>query len=262
MTKKFSANGYPKNPDDLFYAQPSQSDADLDAEHGYLDYSKKGSKFDSYKQCYHTHPVLLLGGGKLIGGSCISPVTEDADVYIGLDMGMRVVRSYPWETNIVQVAFPINDMQAPKDAAQFKKLVEWTCNQLQQGKTVHAGCIGGHGRTGTLFAAIFNVLNGDKDATTTVRKLYCKKAVESSVQIDFLHKHFGITKVSGTKSHYGLSGGLSGYGKHGGTSSIISGWPSSGASEIKAKSKSTAFSKAEKVWNSVNSPMKIIGVLL
>ena len=212
----------------------------------------------AYKACYHTHPTLLIGGGTLYGGSCISPLITDADVYIGLDTGMRVQPVFPWEkeTPVQQILFPVTDMCAPSNANDFAKLVEFVCNQLQLGRHVHAGCIGGHGRTGTLFSAVFSVLNNDKDSINTVRKLYCSKAVESSEQISFLHKHFGIAKVEGTKDSH-----AKGYNpstkKSVGSSDL---WPTSGASEIK-KSKVAPFSSAKKVWNCVNSASKAVGIL-
>jgi len=212
--------------------------------------------------CYHTHPTLLIGGGTLYGGSCINPIIGNADVYIGLDHGMQVKEYLPWELEyqIQQVLYPITDMNAPNDVKTFTKLVDFVCNQLQAGKRVHAGCIGGHGRTGTLFSAVFNVINGDKDSITSVRKLYCKKAVESLDQINFLHKHFGITKVDGTKEFaakgYNPLQGYSGKSMKGVTDS----WPKAGASEIKKKA-GTAFANAKKTWNAVASNKKAVGVL-
>jgi hypothetical protein len=68
------------------------------------------------------------------------------------------------------------------------------------GKTVHVGCVGGHGRTGIVISAIVAELTGKKDAIQWVRKHYCKKAVESKAQVQFLMKHYGVTEVTGTKS--------------------------------------------------------------
>lgn len=218
--------------------------------------SKKST--GGYKSCYHTHPKLEVGGGTLYGGSCISPIISDADIYIGLDSGMRIQEYLPWEREVQQILYPIIDMNVPSDPKTFAKLVEYVCNQLQAGKHVHAGCIGGHGRTGTLFAAIYSVINSDKDATTTVRKLYCKKVVESSAQINFLFKHFGINKVEATKESVGT-----GYNPSTFSSKSMKGvtdfWPKAGASEIKKSP--TVFANASKVWNAVNSSTKAVGVL-
>lgn len=214
-----------------------------------------GSKYSGkvYTSCYESHPVLKIGGGTLIGGSCISPVCKTADVYVGLDRGMRLMPTRPWvdDRSVQQILFSIQDMGVPHSAKDFDGLVRYLCNQLQENKTVHCGCIGGHGRTGMLFAAMFSVINGDKDAISSVRKMYCKKAVESDAQMSFLHKHYGITKVEPTKKALPKL-------------ESFQNWPKSGASEIKSKSKasnSSVFASATHVWNHVNSPHRARGSL-
>jgi hypothetical protein len=109
--------------------------------------------------------------------------------------------SYPWNASKVEVLFYIADGTAPTQADEFKKMVVWAAEQITLGKKVHAGCIGGHGRTGTFLAALVSHMTGNEDAITYVRENYCKKAVESTSQVDFLHKHYGIKKVAGSKAH-------------------------------------------------------------
>lgn len=153
-------------------------------------------------RCYESHPVLKLGKGKLVGGSARNPV-KGADVYVVLQDGdMNGRQTDPWEKKqaVIEVAYFIRDMHAPANVERFKKLVTWLCKQLQDGKTVHVGCIGGHGRTGTVLSAIVAESQGEKDAIQWVRKHYCKKAVESKEQVDFLRKHYGVSKVEPTKS--------------------------------------------------------------
>lgn len=151
-------------------------------------------------RCYESHPALKVGDKLIYGGSCISPVVKDADIYIGLDHGMtQSYDAYPWnESKVVEVFFPIVDRNIPKNPAEFRKMIDWICNQLHSDKKVHVGCIGGHGRTGMVLSAVVNVMTGEKDAVTYVRDNYCKKAVETSGQIDFLNKQFGITKAKGS----------------------------------------------------------------
>jgi protein-tyrosine phosphatase len=93
----------------------------------------------------------------------------------------------------------IQDGKTPKDVANFIKLVEWTAEQLRDGKKIHAGCIGGHGRTGLFFAALVAHMGIEKDAINYVRDNYCDRAVESKLQIDFLIKHFDVRDADGTK---------------------------------------------------------------
>ena len=166
----------------------------------------KGSS-SGYKRCYESHPPLKLPGTELViyGGSCLHPAVKDADIYIGFDHGMKFTqRSWPWKKG-AEFLFEIRDMHAPSDIDEFRKLVAWTKEQLEAGKKVHCGCIGGHGRTGTFLAALVSEY-GEKDAIAYVREHYCKKAVESSDQIKFLEKHFGVIPAKGSKSYASGSG--------------------------------------------------------
>jgi len=164
---------------------------------------KKGETHwsDTGARCFHSHPPLKLpGADKVIyGGSCNYPAVTDADVYIGFDRGMPATeKAWPWTPGF-EVPFFIPDMGVPKDPLAFASLVTWTREMLDAGKKVHCGCIGGHGRTGTFLAALVSCY-GEADAISYVRKNYCKRAVESSTQIDFLAQHYGVVKVAATKS--------------------------------------------------------------
>jgi hypothetical protein len=162
------------------------------------DYELLGTAGTVVESCYRSHKPLVLGdtGLSIHGGSCSSPVIKDADVYIGFDGIMTFTeRSYPWNPGH-EILFRIADRHAPANAAEFRKLVDWAAEQLHAGKKVHCGCIGGHGRTGTFFAALVSVMLGEKDAIAYVRERYCKKAIESEEQIRFLVKEFGITAAA------------------------------------------------------------------
>src|SRR5260370_28453547 len=103
-------------------------------------------------RCYESHPIFMIpcAEGEMVGiygGSCISPVIKGADVYVGFDSSMTYGRAMPWDGG-VEILYKIQDRGVPKDIVLFKKLVAWVAEQLLGGKTVHAGCIGGHGRTG------------------------------------------------------------------------------------------------------------------
>jgi hypothetical protein len=174
------------------------------------DFKEKGEKgvSDAFSgtnlavRCYESHPRLKIGKGTLCGGSASYPVVKNADVYVALQSGSTSGRiSDPWEVQtVVEVQYSIQDMHAPTNVTRFKKMVTWLCNQLHEGKTVHVGCIGGHGRTGTVFAAIVAEALGEKDAIQWVRTHYCKKAVEAREQVKFLMKHYGVSEAEGAKS--------------------------------------------------------------
>ncbi len=157
----------------------------------------------SYHRCADDHLALKLGDGLVIyGGNCGTPVMADCDVYIGFDSCMRFTgKQFPWMKGH-EIRFLITDMNAPTEAQtpDFKKLVSWTIMQINAGRKVHAGCIGGHGRTGMFLAAIVKEMMGKKGAITYVRKNYCASAVESQSQIDWLNKEYGISKVKASKA--------------------------------------------------------------
>ena len=152
-------------------------------------------------RCYESHKSLTLGKTGLVvyGGSCSMPVVSDADIYIGFDASMSV---RPWPSMAQQILFKVPDMSVPGESEAYLKLVEWAVAQIVAGKKVHAGCIGGHGRTGMFLAAIVSVLCKEDRAIDYVRKHYCNKAIESSVQIDFLAKYFGIVKEKPAKTGF------------------------------------------------------------
>ncbi len=146
------------------------------------------------------HPLLeILPGTLPVAGSASSnPVVDDYDIYIGFDHMSLTSRGMPWEPG-EEIHFPIADMGVPGDVVRYRELVDWTLLQLGGGARVHAGCIGGHGRTGMFFAALVAAATNRKDAIAYVREHYCKKACETSKQIDFLVKHYGVDAIAGSK---------------------------------------------------------------
>ncbi len=205
----------PKNLNDFIHGDRAKvrgTKSNLDKD--WLDAkSNKKVNWAPHVSCYEGHKPMPLPGTSLVihGGSCSSPTIKDADVYIHLQKGDLDPRHWPWKKG-VGIMFPITDMSIPAEPAEFRKMVAWTKKALEEGKKVHCGCIGGHGRTGMFFAALVSEF-GEKDAITYVRKNYCHKAVESSSQIKFLNKEYGITEVKGSKEgkSYGVTGSSYGH---------------------------------------------------
>jgi hypothetical protein len=197
-------------------------------------------------RCYESHPPYKITDDLTIyGGSCSWPMITDADVYGGFDYGMHPKAGvYPWSqtSGPVEFLFEIVDRGIPKNEAEFDKMIVWLGDQLKAGKKVHIGCIGGHGRTGMVLAALRHHLTGDVDATAHVRENYCKKAVESQKQVDFLNKRYGINKVpvktewlTGTKTGKKSASSYS-------SSSSYSDWKTGGHSQSTGNPLNTAAS--------------------
>jgi hypothetical protein len=201
-------------------------------------------------RCYTGHPALPIPGTGLVvwGGSCLDPVVTDAEIYIGFDSGMKLTeRQLPW-TPGHEVRYLIQDQGIPNNPSNFMKLIEWTAARLEAGSKVHAGCVGGHGRTGLFFAALVKVMAGEPDAIAYVRQHYCRKAVESQRQVDFLVATFGITAAEPRHSAAGFTG------SNGGKSSRWPGdelaWPPRESRPPKppAGSRATPLASAPNIW--------------
>ncbi len=148
------------------------------------------------------HPLLEIKPGlpPIAGSACRVPVFDDCDIYIGFDGMDFTERHLPW-TPGMEISYPVPDRGVPKNPATYGKLVDWTLEQMEGGAKIHAGCIGGHGRTGMFFAALVAVATGRKDAIQYVREHYCKKACETAGQIDYLVKRFGVDTAKASKSY-------------------------------------------------------------
>lgn len=168
-------------------------------------YGESMSSKTKTKRCHHSHPPLKIGGGVIYGGACAEPCGK-ADYNILLDGFEKGDELPPWEGRFI-VRFPIRDGDVPS-TDKLKKLVDWIGEELAKGKKFHIGCFAGHGRTGTVLAAIVAKVDGEKDAIRWLRENYCKKAVESKKQVDMLVKHFGVKKAKPSKPGYAGTGSV------------------------------------------------------
>ncbi len=144
--------------------------------------------------CYHSHKPITVGPGTLYGGNCATPFYKDADYYVGLEiLGANMnPKAFPWNEGEA-FTFHIPNGGVPADVINFVKLVDWIGQKLEAGKSIHVGCIGGHGRTGLVLAAVCVMMGvGENlDPIGFLRSAYCPKAVETAAQVEFLALVFG-----------------------------------------------------------------------
>lgn len=147
-------------------------------------------------RCHETHPPIQVGTGTLLGGNCRDHKRhKGVDLYVALDGSMAHPHFDAAKPMPQCVHYPITNMSVPNNPDKFHQLVITIRSYLAKGKTVHVGCIGGHGRTGLVLAAVIAVdyekVGPDCDAIGWLRANYCKKAVESNAQEGFLATHYG-----------------------------------------------------------------------
>lgn len=72
-------------------------------------------------------------------------------------------------------------------------MVETAIEYMKHDKIVEFGCFGGHGRTGTVLAALIGKVEGMtvQKAVDAVRDRYCIEAIESQEQVDALLFYLG-----------------------------------------------------------------------
>ena len=73
---------------------------------------------------------------------------------------------------------------------RFYRVIRKILSALKQGRSVEVGCIGAHGRTGTLLAGLLVAAEGltARQAIQEVRARYCDEAVETSEQEQLLQR--------------------------------------------------------------------------
>jgi len=105
------------------------------------------------------------------------------------------------------VFFDWDDFGTPDSIRQFHLITQWLLKYIEAGQMVEVGCIGGHGRTGTLLACMMVLLGADANvAIAHVRDTYCWEAIETNNQYLWVLKYENV--VNGRPPMHGLTGGI------------------------------------------------------
>ena len=140
------------------------------------------------KTCKPHQQWLAIGKHKVFLKSSGGQLDPEVQVFIDLTGGGYYKREIPAE---LQHLFPkrviVMDWEL-RDGSVCEELPGMVVTLLENGYTVGWGCIGGHGRTGWLAAAVLQALTGctGDEAVDYVRKNYCKDAIETRDQLDEL----------------------------------------------------------------------------
>ena len=147
----------------------------------------------------------FFGGGDSRG---FSP--EGMDVIISLNSPCNtVLANFPLESfknNSIKVVYlPVEDYEAPKYTKEFLLgLLDSIIKVIEKDPiAIAVKCTGGHGRTGTILAAYLGILTDVKDPVKYLREVYCKNAVETIEQIEYIEKVTGKkTKESPSRTRW------------------------------------------------------------
>ena len=161
-------------------------------------------------QCLHIYQPIPVGN-HFVYASGTKYVTAkdyialDLSVYLDVDSWSRIRGIAPIPSEIALSKIPIgydNDGQfiyvrwPDFDAIgqdRLNRLVNLIIRAMKRGLTVEVGCIGAHGRTGSLIAATIARVEGlgALDAIRETRSRYCVKAVETKAQENMLYTFCG-----------------------------------------------------------------------
>ncbi len=138
-------------------------------------------------RCSHVLDPVALPSGVII--HCSSLHNERSADSPAPDFGLYA--DFQWRPYWPNEFIHWLDFSAPtdKDTAirQMLGLYERAKNSV-----VEIGCIGGHGRTGTILACLYTFdvkgLCGGQEAVDWVRSRYCEQAVESETQMTFIEE--------------------------------------------------------------------------
>jgi Protein-tyrosine phosphatase len=138
----------------------------------------------------HVHRSLVV----LPDGTGVTAVSFDAkDPYARdepPDFGLYLDPQWdpPWTHD--HLDWP--DFGVPSDSTSVATVLRALLERARQQDRVEVGCLGGHGRTGTALACLAIMVGlAPGDAVTWVRENYCRDAVESGQQEEFVARFVG-----------------------------------------------------------------------
>jgi len=138
--------------------------------------------------------IDLTGTHSVQSAGEVKAMNEAADeMFAGALSNSSHPQQYPW------LRLPIKDYGVPNHlGAEFwEALANDILAMLKDGMKIIVFCQGGHGRTGMVASILCYLLNPKAigpDPINWVREHYCKKAVETAEQVEYVHKMVGLPK--------------------------------------------------------------------
>ena len=145
------------------------------------------------------------------GGISRKANIHDVDLVIALDDSIlnNIISLHNFERteienfcNLIKIPkiihIPWRDMSIPSfDKDFYLKLIEYI--KSLKNKKILICCIGGHGRTGTLVSIIAGLHFKIEKPISFIRKIYCKNAVETMEQVQYVNRICNIHEKASVK---------------------------------------------------------------
>jgi len=184
------------------------------------EYTYKYAGSVTYQKCSHSGnfslykpeevpaALYLAGwtrGASLHGISAVIDLTGTQPVHFpSLVMGVGFTKFL--EKQPVWMAFPIKDFGIPNQRKEdWMNLALDILDLLKDEKSVLIACAGGHGRTGLVGSILGNLLKVpgyDTDPIGTLRASYCKEAIETREQENYVLRMCGLPEKAAPPSSY------------------------------------------------------------
>jgi len=135
------------------------------------------------KKCSHKHDEMEIAEGYFVHCSSVN-YTIDVDPDFGL------YADYSWRPTWRNEFINWPDYGQPKDKDNALVQIADAYDRILNGEMVEIGCIGGHGRTGTILACLYMLgqegSKTPKECFNFVKQNYCVHAIESDIQEWFI----------------------------------------------------------------------------
>ena len=165
--------------------------------------TKGGGKYSSVAnivpKCRHFHKAFELPNGIVVQASSYDHHQPSERRTPDFGLYCDHIWNPTWRAEFIN--FP--DYRAPKVYDTAAEAIVEAYGRAADGWSVEAGCIGGHGRTGTVLACWVVLATGwnPQDAMQYVWEHYCKEAIESKEQVRFIDWFAEYVEL------FGLTGG-------------------------------------------------------
>jgi protein-tyrosine phosphatase len=160
-----------------------------------------------YKECHSGNvKVFDIGNLTVYGGGTshgVKPYQDwvvidlvrayRPDIYVNAKGFEAFKTKIPNEGPVIEIDWP--DMGVPKLTGEMWEALAGDLRKIAKKETktsVVVCCMGGHGRTGTCLSILAALLLDKKEPIKFVREVYCKKAVESKSQVEYVGKMTGL----------------------------------------------------------------------